>query len=135
MAITRRIADESVLRDPAAMRTYLHDIGNLFLNAGMEMQIIARVAQRRLSHAPAKAQLMSQQEKDAAAKRIARDLRRTALLLQHCSKMTGNAEGILTEVFVPNRRNSGGNRNRGGNNNNQNNKQQNSNSRRQGNAA
>jgi hypothetical protein len=115
------------------MRTYLHDIGNLFLNAGMEMQIIARVAKRRLAHAPSRGALMSQKEKDAAAARIARDLRRTALLLQHCSKMTGNAEGILTEVFVPNRRNSGRG-GRGGQNNQQNNNQGNNRGRR-GNAA
>jgi hypothetical protein len=116
MAITRRVADEAVLRDPAAMRTYLHDMANLFLNAGMEMQIISRVAKRRLSHAQARGQLMSQAEKDAAAKRISRDLHRSALLMSHCSKMIGNAEGILTEVFVPNNR-------RGGRNNGQNNQQ------------
>jgi hypothetical protein len=130
MAITRRAADESVLRDPAAMRTYLHDMANLFLNAGMEMQIISRVARRRLSHAPARGQLMSQAEKDAAAKRISRDMHRTALLMSHCSKMIGNAEGILTEVFVPSR-----GRNNRNNGNGQKNTNQNGNRSSRGNAA
>jgi hypothetical protein len=110
------------------MRTYLHDMANLFLTAGMEMQIISRVARRRLSHAQARGQLMSQQEKDAAAKRISRDLHRTALLMSHCSKMIGNAEGILTEVFVPNNR-------RGGRNNGQSNNQNNNGGNRRRNAA
>jgi hypothetical protein len=118
MGITRRTADEAVLRDPGAMRAWIHDMANLFLNAGMEMQIISRVAKKRLAHSPSRGALMSQKEKEQAAARIARDLHRSALLMSHCSKMMGNAEGILSAVFVPNRRNSG----RGGQtNNNQNN--------------
>lgn len=123
MAITRRTADEAVLRDPAAMRAWLHDMANLFLNGGMEMQIVAKVAKRRLSHAQSRGQLMTQKEKEQAASRIARDLRRTALLMKHCSAMMGNAEGILTEVFVPARGRGGRNNGNGqrGQNNNQNN--------------
>jgi hypothetical protein len=109
MAITRRVADEAVLRDPDAMRTYLHDVQTLMLNMSMELQIIGRVASKRLVHAPARGALMSPAEKSQAAKRISREMRRSAMLMSHISRMTANAEGILTEVFVPARNR--GNRN------------------------
>jgi hypothetical protein len=121
MGITRRTADEAVLRDPGAMRAWIHDMANLFLNAGMEMQIISRVAKKRLAHSPSRGALMSQKEKEQAAARIARDLHRSALLMSHCSKMMGNAEGILSAVFVPSRSRKGQNNGQGGQNNNQNN--------------
>lgn len=130
MGITRRTADEAVLRDNTALHAYVHDHANLALNVGMEMQIIARASRRRLAHAPSRSSLMSASEKKQAANRVARDLRRAALLQSHVSKLLANADGILQNVFVPQRggrRNNNGGNNSGGRRNNNARNQQNRN--------
>lgn len=122
MAVTRPIATEAALRDPRAMASYINTASNHTMHMSLEMEVIRRSAGRRLKFAQSRGALMTQKEKDQAARTVERNLRRAALLLNHATKFLATAGGVLEDNFVPRGRNNQNNNrgnNRGGNRNNQ----------------
>ena len=106
MAISRRAADESVLRDPAALEAYINDQAKLLLDLSIEMQVISRSVGKRLGNAQGRSVMMSPAEKRKAAAAVTRGLRNTAMLMRAAQGQLAKADGVLQEVFVNTRRKS-----------------------------
>ena len=104
MAISRRAADESVLRDPKALEAYVRDQAKLLLDLSIEMQVISRSVGKRLANAQGRSVMMSVAEKRKAAAAVSRALRNTAMLMRAAQGQLAKGDAVLQEVFVNTRR-------------------------------
>lgn len=114
--VTRRVADNEVLRSNTALNAYIQDLGNLLFNINLELQVVARASKGRLKKTPVKASI-NYREKVQAANQVTRALRNAARAQNVASSQLGKAQGIMQAVFV-NQPRGNQNQNRGNRNNN-----------------